>query len=340
MQQTARKSPYITALYAGMKLAQDSLKAKGIAVNLFAYDTGADTATVSRVLQLPELKQMDLVIGPVYRSSAKLAAKFAAENNVPVINPLSQDLDMARGNNVFLFESSVATQARQAATFAFKQFTPKTAIILYENTKDDTTFAYYYKQQFLKLGGKIKSYKKISSSQGSATATAFNNLNLSDVGHLAVFSDKMAAAANAMSLLQSKYQKVPLVTYEKWLNINQISLRQLDDLEIYFISPKYVVKHTPADDWFRKKYISTYHIPPLEYAYAGFEMVYYFGTMLQQYGPHFTQQLAAAGIAPGAFYSGIGYADPLKGTELHHDNQYIPITKLENLQLIVVNPVF
>ncbi|WP_439883409.1 ABC transporter substrate-binding protein [Pontibacter sp. MBLB2868] len=341
MQQTARKSQFVTDMYAGMQLAQDSLQKQGVAINLFTYDTSADTMSVKRVLDMPELKQMDLVIGPIYKSTAKVAARFAAQNNINVINPLSQDIDMVQGNsNAFLFESSVATQARQAANYAYQNFSPKTAIILFENTKEDTTFAYYYRQQFQKLGGKVKNYKKINSAQTTATAATFNGLNLQDVGHMAVFSDRMTTAANATSLLQGKAPKLPLVTYDKWLDINQITLRQLDDLEVYFISPKYVNKQNPAYESFRRKYISKYNIPPSVYAYAGFEMLYYFGNQLQNYGPQFNQQLAESGIRPGILYPGVGYADPGSRNQIRQDNQYVPITKLDNLQLSIVNPVY
>jgi hypothetical protein len=81
-------------------------------------------------------------------------------------------------------------------------------------------------------------------------------------------------------------------------------------------------------------------MPPSVYAYAGFEMMYYFGTLLQNYGPNFNQALAADGLKPGVFYQGIGYTDRSARNEVRKDNQYIPITKLENLQLTVVNPVF
>ncbi len=339
--QAARKNQFVTDMYAGMKLAQDSLKQQGININLYTYDTSADTMSVVRVLELPELKQMDLLIGPIYKATAKVAARFASQNDINVINPLSQDVDMARGNNhVFLFQSSAETQARQAATYAYQNFSPKTAVILYENTKDDTTFAGNYRRQFIRLGGKVKVYKKISSSQTTETAAAFNSLNLQEVGHLAVFSDKMTAAVNATSLLQGSASKLPLMTYESWLDINQITLRQLDDLEVYFISPKFVDKQNPVNDWFRKKYSSQYNLPPSMYAYAGFEMLYYFGTMLQNYGPQFNQQLATSGILPGAFYPGIGYAERTHRMQLYPDNQYVPITKLDNLQLTVVNPVY
>ncbi|WP_230392228.1 ABC transporter substrate-binding protein [Pontibacter sp. FD36] len=339
--QAARKNQFATDLFAGMKMAQDSLKRQGININLYAYDAGTDTTAVKRILETSELKSMDLVIGPVYRSSAKIAARFASQNNVNVVNPLTQDLEVAADNaNIFLFESSVATQARQAATYAYHTFEPKTAVILYEDNKDDIAFSQHYREQFLKLGGKIAAFKKINSTQSSATATVFKDLKLENVGHLAVFSDQMTAAANTVSTLQSRAATLPLVTFEKWLGIGQLTLRQLDDLEIYFVNPKFIDQMSSAARHFRKRYAARYNMPPSQYAYAGFEMMYYFGTLLQNYGPRFNLALGSEGLRPGVFYKGIGYTDRAALNEVRRDNQYIPITKLENLQLTVVNPIF
>ncbi|WP_241739202.1 ABC transporter substrate-binding protein [Pontibacter beigongshangensis] len=337
--QSARKNQFVTDLYAGMKLAQDSLQKQGINIELFAYDAGADTVGVKRLLEQPELKQMDLVIGPVYKSTAKVALRFAAENNVTVINPLSQDTDVAgNSHQVLLFESSVATQAQQAATYAYHTFSPKTAVIVFEGSTSDTTFARHYRQQFQKLGGRILAYRKINSAQSAATAGVFKELTVAGVGHLAVFSERMTAAANAISLLNSQPSKLPLITYDKWLDINQITLRELDDQEVYFISPKYFDQTSPAVRNFRKRYTARYNIPPSTYAYSGFEMLYYFGSMLQEYGPDFNQSLPLAGTKRGVLYQGVGYSNAAARNEFRNDNQYVPITKLENMQLMVVNP--
>ncbi|MDX5438559.1 MAG: hypothetical protein LPK03_15255, partial [Pontibacter sp.] len=88
------------------------------------------------------------------------------------------------------------------------------------------------------------------------------------------------------------------------------------------------------------KYSSKYNLPPSQYAYAGFEMLFYFGQLLQQYGPQFSQHMAATGVRPGVFYGGVGYTDSSQRNQLQPDNQYVPITKLDNLELTIVNPVF
>jgi hypothetical protein len=69
------------------------------------------------------------------------------------------------------------------------------------------------------------------------------------------------------------------------------------------------------------------------FAHSGFELLYYFGTQLHQHGPAFQQGLANSGPISGALFLGIGYPSGA------HDNQYVPLTKLERLEVEVQNPV-
>jgi hypothetical protein len=56
----------------------------------------------------------------------------------------------------------------------------------------------------------------------------------------------------------------------------------------------------------------------------------YFGTVLHQYGPAFQPNLASGGTTSGVIFEGQSY------TGGAHDNQVVPITKLENLELQLV----
>ncbi|RZK46295.1 MAG: tetratricopeptide repeat protein, partial [Hymenobacter sp.] len=141
--QTRRANQFVTDLYAGLRLAQDSLQRAGYAVQLFAYDTGADTLALKGVLALPELAGMDLLVGPVYKSGARLLARYAREHQIVCVNPLSQDGDLVADNLYhYLYAPSAATQGRAAAEFAATAFgTGRPAVLLHEGDKDDTDFA-------------------------------------------------------------------------------------------------------------------------------------------------------------------------------------------------------
>ena len=125
----------------------------------------------------------------------------------------------------------------------------------------------------------------------------------------------------------------PCITYASWLNNNRLGLDQLDSRDVYFVHPKYLDRNNPGVRRVRQLYLQQQNLPPSVFAYTGFELLYYFGNQLHQYGPAFQQQLANGGPVSGAAFQGIGYPEGA------HDNQYVPITKLERLEIEVLNPV-
>ncbi|SHI86459.1 ABC-type branched-chain amino acid transport system, substrate-binding protein [Hymenobacter daecheongensis DSM 21074] len=332
--ETRRKNQFVTDLYAGLRLAQDSLQREGRPLQLFAYDTGADTLQLKQVLALPELAGMDLIIGPVYKSGSKLLARYAQQRQIVCVNPLSQDGDLVLDNGWhYLFEPSSATQGRAAAQFAFSQLTARTAVVLHEDTKDEAAFALAYKTTYEALGGKVIQLRRLNSDVEESLAAGFAGLDLKSVGHLVVASDHRKAGPYTLGVLQAQGARVPLITYASWQENARIGLGQLDARDVYFVQPKYLDKTAPGVRRFRQLYVQRQNLPPSVFAFTGFELLYYFGSQLHQHGPAFQQNLAASGPVSGSVFQGIGYPGGA------HDNQYVPLTKLERLEIEVLNPV-
>ncbi|MGV3504292.1 MAG: ABC transporter substrate-binding protein [Adhaeribacter sp.] len=327
-----RKNQLFTDLYTGMLLARDSLAKQQIELNLFAYEAPADTNKVKAVLNLPEMASMDLIIGPVYKSAAKIISRFASQHEIVAINPLSEDASLVKNNPYqYLFRASLLTQAGKAANFAYDHFPVKSAVVVYSNSPDYIQYAQAYKAAFEKRGGKVLAMKPVSPT--STGAGLYANLDFSALGHLMVASNNVSVAYSTISNLERQTQKIPLITYASWLEMPQISLKQLDDQEVYFLNPWFVDSSQETVRAFKKDYVARFQVPPSEYVYAGFDLMYYFGNILARHGAAFHTALGNEGPISGAFLQGIGYAG-------QHDNQYVPLLKLDNLQLNVVNPVF
>ena len=333
--ETRRRNQFVTDLYAGLQLAQDSLQRQGRPVQLFAYDTGADTLTLKQVLALPELASMDLIIGPVYKSGSKILARYAQQKQITCVNPLSQDGDLVLDNQWhYLFEASTATQARQAAQFAYSRLGgPRTAVVLYEDTRDEVAFGQAYKQAYEALGGKVLELRRIKSAASESLAAGFAGVDLKTIGHLVVASDGKKAGEYTLKVLRTQGTRVPLLTYASWMENNRVSLGQLDARDVYFVHPKFLDKTNPGVRRFRQLYMQRQNLPPSVFAFTGFELLSYFGSQLHLHGVAFQQQLANSGPVSGTVFQGIGYPGGA------HDNQYVPLTKLERLTVEVLNPV-
>ena len=332
--QTQRKNQFVADLYAGLRLAQDSLLRAGRPLQLFAYDTGADTLTLKQVLALPELAGMDLLIGPVYKSGAKLLGRYAREHQIACVNPLSQDGDLVLDNPWhYLFAPSTATQGRAAAQFALSAFgAARPGLVLYENNKDDAAFANAYKTTYEVQGGKISLPRRFNPDVDESLNMAFSGLDLPNASHAVIFSDNRRVGSLAVKTWrqQPAATRPALLVPGSWLDNARLDISQLSTPGLYFIQPKYYDEQAPGFRRFRQLYLQYQHLPPSLYANQGFELLLYFGTALFQYGPAFQAGLAGAGTMPGAIFGGQSYVGGA------HDNQVVPIVKLSNLELQVL----
>ncbi|AKQ45245.1 hypothetical protein TH63_05705 [Rufibacter radiotolerans] len=333
-----KKNLFITDFYAGLLSAQDSLQKQGVRVNLYPYDTKNDSAIVRQIMQQPELGSMDLLIGPVYKNNSALAARIAQQRNLNMVNPFSDDADIAKGNPyLYLMETSVATQGQRAAAFAYQTFPKKTAVIIFDSQKDDTTFAGNFRRTYMALGGKVTVFQKINSKTSGSVGGVLGPVNLKETGVVVVRSAAQNIASSTVSFLEQRASKVPVMVPYTWLENQQIGFSQLDFLEVYFMAPKFVDTENPNVQAFKRAYTTRYKLPPSTFTYAGFELMQYFGRQLQEKGYSAPPKLS--GIQPGTFYQGIGFMNNSSTKQLQ-DNQYLPILKLDNGRLLVVNPVF
>ena len=93
-EKVSAESQKMINLYQGFLLAVDSLKQRGCNVEVFAYDEASSDTPVASVLQKPEMKDMQLIVGPIRQWNLKSVADFAHQNNIAHVVPLSNDLSL------------------------------------------------------------------------------------------------------------------------------------------------------------------------------------------------------------------------------------------------------
>ncbi len=73
----------------GALIASDSLKEQGMNLRFYVYDVDQTLTKTAKVLTRPELKNMNLIIGPFYSRSFNQVALFANHFGIPIVNPLT-----------------------------------------------------------------------------------------------------------------------------------------------------------------------------------------------------------------------------------------------------------
>lgn len=333
--ETARRMLFAQELYAGLKLAADSLTEQGQAVELRVYDLGNDTLEARRLLQQGGALAADLIVGPVYKAPARLIARAAAARQVPIINPLSEDgALLAEAATLYLFRPSVQTQARMAAKLAYERFETKTAVLLVEETKDDAAFAVAFRAEYERLGGVVKAEEKVSSQTYRTRMTEKVNALPIDsaamTGVLVVASEERNAAQQVVSRVEREVLTIPVIAPASWLELTELTLDQFANKEMYFLAPAWRPAGTPAEKRLRRAWRARYKVPPTDFGRAGFELLYAFGPLVRQYGAGLSTGLAERGIQPGPLLPGLGYPAGAR------DNQAVSVLKLTGRQVEVV----
>ena len=77
-------------------MAVDSLKRSGVSIDLYTYNSGPENASLNPILSKKEMKDMDIIFGPLHQQQVKPLADFAQKNDIRLVVPFT-----SKDNNVF-----------------------------------------------------------------------------------------------------------------------------------------------------------------------------------------------------------------------------------------------
>lgn len=89
-----------TQFYMGMTMAFDTLEQLGMKADIQYYDTRRDSASVMEILNSPEFKNTDLVIGPFFPNTQKLIADYCRMNAIRMVIPVRSEMSMLENNRL------------------------------------------------------------------------------------------------------------------------------------------------------------------------------------------------------------------------------------------------
>ncbi len=356
---------FVIELYEGLLMGEAHLKQLGINITLHPYDTKKDSQTTAQILELDELKFMDLIIGPLFPDPVKLVSDFAFENQINMINPLSSNSEII-GNNpyAFLFMPSTENMAKQAADYVAENIYNKNAMIFHENNPKDSALAYNYKKDIESHGFTtchiqavaVEDAKDILDILTNTASIEFDanefdakelqqkaesNLRITEkdylmiqpdsIGHVFVASNSPALVANTITGLETRGDTIQLIGMESWLDQRVISIGGMDRLKTHLIAPTHIDKSNPIYLEINTLYEERFNAYPSKNFYIGYETICTMGKIMYQMGSLFQFDAGINNFVKGEVFQGLLYGD-------EKSNQYVPIVTFKNSELIVENP--
>ena len=339
---------FVIALYQGIKAAVAALTDQGIEINLFAYDTKKDPVTTAALLEQEEVKGMDLIIGPLYAATIPLVAEFARAHQINLFNPLSENTDVVGDNPfVFLFKSSLETQARKAAEFTLQNSNEELNVgIVYGTSKADAMQAHTYKRCIEHNTGKevalmlsitpeeaqnaLNMLREAGGGVGAEQATKNKELiSLDGLTHIYVAAKDELIVANVLSTLAMLKASPCIIGHEAWLRHSSFTFDQLKQPRLYLVAPDYIDYTKAGIHEFRNSFYDRFAQYPTTYACIGYDMMLFLGHMLAQYGVYFQQHWTKESH-PRSIFESAAYG-------IHHDNQQVPIVQFRKDRFVICN---
>lgn len=323
-----RKNQYALDLYQGMKLAKTQLLKEGITLNCFVYDMLNEPDEMLELVNNRSFQMMDLLVGPLYTETNKIATTYCEANQIPIVNPMANNQKILQDYNLsFLAQPSLTMQANKAADFVSKQaFLGRSTAIYYSDTQSDSIMADSYRKQIEKIGYEIVKFEKIK----SYSEDIMTKLPEKKVSHIFMSTSDKKAGLSMITALNKKEIMVPLITTSEAFNSYNLSNGTLSGREIYCINPEFIDNEKPEVDAFRKEYLGKYGVIPSYYAFHGYDLALFWGRLFGKFGYNIRK-----GLDNKEMYNTVNYT--LSGFNYFksQDNQISPITTLQNFKFVL-----
>ena len=243
-----KQNQLILDLYEGMRIACDSLFRKGIKIDLLVYDTERNPSdpdrgkeAMKKLLGSEELKNTDLIVGPIFREELKPVQQFSEERWINMINPVSNNAEYI-GQNPYamLFQPSLETLGARSADMLAARGKKKNCMVLYGDSQKDSVMAANFSRRAQELGLQVvwsEQFKKETAERIIAILAKptefdeFKNpkqftMKLDSIGSVYVASDNPLIYTKVISSIESRGDSVLIIGSESWLDNPSVDLRK------------------------------------------------------------------------------------------------------------------
>ena len=269
----------LVAFWEGASLALSEFEKEDIPLKIIVKDVANDTDKLKKILADETLMlEVDLIIGPFFSDVFEMAATYAQQYKIPIVNPFSTRTDFIKGNE-YVYK---LMPSRKAASKIIMDYIANNDAItdVYIWSEDDETaeiksHVHYFTQDSISfthvkfesgitnLTSKFKKeHRSLVIVSANTQSKIVNNLRLLDgATHLATFD---------------------LIIPESWLEKNQAEIETFNKLEVLFISDYYVNYNDEKTLYFTSEFIERYDSPPdiKRFSFQGYDITKYLLTAL------------------------------------------------------------
>ena len=286
--------------YMGALLAIDSLKNQGIDAKIAVFDTMRDTVKMAQLLRNPEMKNMDLMIGPFNTELVNQVASFARENKIYYVSPTANNA-ASLNNNPYLMQVNAGeiNTVAPMVDYISKQKNIHVTLIGNKHEADQTLFnAYLNKLKTVFADSDLTVHRTpLDSLQQPVNYLKEDQMNVViipvvDEAFVNIVTSRLHALAHSYN--------INLYGLANWIKFTDLDPEYLHTLEFRYATAFYIDYGKPQVQKFLQQYRKFYYTEPTmltgyggissyayQFAFLGYDVAYYFVSALKKYGKDF-----------------------------------------------------
>ncbi len=318
-------------MYRGALMAADTLESLGLRANLYTYDVLDGKSSITTALDKPEMKEMDVIIGPTFSDAIANAAVWGAKNGTHVVCPRPQpNKILLNSPNMSKAVAAPATQWVSIAKHIYSKYPKENIIIIDSKNIDDRRSIDAFREEWKNLSGdSLNNIIVIAEASNFTVQEKYLSTKKNII--IAPTSDKKVIGTLFRVLGDGD---ITVYGNENWDSMETISVANRNKYNVHYPQTTFIdYSDVRVQKWieaYRKKFKSE----PNEYSFLGFDLLIYYGTGLKQFGRAFPNHLSDIKVK-NLYAHGFDYIKT--GNESGFENQYVMIVGTKDYLLVKEN---
>jgi LysM repeat protein len=289
------KSKNLIEFYEGALIAIDSLKKAGYSYKIYVYDTGRDIHKMTSILGKPEIADMEIFIGPFDSLLLEKALPFAKDHNIKVISPLSQNVNLLKGNpQLYQVNPAESSKIDGAIQYLATQKN-KNIILVKSNRVGDKDIFNLFEQKLNLLRTQGLQFKLHAGNKDGALSSKLESDKENLIIMPSVEETAISDVLRNMNYVNEKY-KISIFGLPKWATFSSTEISYLHNLQFEYYTSFFVDYSRPAVKQFLLKDHEHFKTEPdaqsfgsqgYNYCFLGYDVTFYFLSALAKFGRNF-----------------------------------------------------
>lgn len=280
--------------YEGFMMAVDSMKNAGLNAKIHVYNLEDDVQAAKKMLKNPELKNMDLIVGPVYGNTFKIFADFAMEHRISIVNPLSTREETTYGNPyIFQPQPVFYDQHEILVNYLNKEHDYSQIFIARHNAYRDELAMNELKNALNKdLESRPDAFTSLYHEIIFSRDSTYTFEHLASVDHenvVVVYSENKVFILDILRSLNELRDtfNITVMGMPDWKEIEGLEAEHLNNLNTHIFARDFANYKNPPVRRFVMNFREKYATEPNNFAFSGYNIGVYFLAALMKYGPSF-----------------------------------------------------